>query len=86
MHLKTIEQINEEYEIESIDILKLDCEGSEYEILGKTNIIDKYNPKHILLEYHFGLKDIPHILKTKNYNFKIDKKADNVGLIYASRA
>ena len=48
----TLERIFEKNRLEQCDLLKLDCEGSEFKILYSTpkNIFSKIN--HIFLEYH----------------------------------
>lgn len=46
----TIEEIMSECQIERIDVLKLDCEGSEFSILGETTSLEKVSL--ILGEYH----------------------------------
>ena len=46
----TLEQLLEELELDHIDILKLDCEGSEYSILGHTSSLGRI--RYIVGEYH----------------------------------
>ncbi len=46
----TLEDILQRFQIDHIDVLKLDCEGSEYSILGKTPSLTRVH--HILGEYH----------------------------------
>jgi FkbM family methyltransferase len=46
----TLEQLIEEHALERIDVLKLDCEGSEFSILGGTTSLDRIGL--IVGEYH----------------------------------
>jgi FkbM family methyltransferase len=50
-------------------VLKLDCEGGEYEIIKDTpeSILKRFKILHI--EYHYGYKDL--IAKLKNAGFKV---------------
>ena len=88
------------YEIESIkldefmdknnieyDILKMDCEGCEYEIILNTDL-SKF--KDILVEYHGKIANKPHKIlleKLKNENFNTDvyslDKIEDLGIIHA---
>jgi FkbM family methyltransferase len=46
----TLERIYDDFKIDRIDILKLDCEGSEFSILGNTTSLDRI--EMIVGEYH----------------------------------
>jgi FkbM family methyltransferase len=46
----TLEQLMQEHDISHIDVLKLDCEGSEFSILGKTTSLERIGL--VLGEYH----------------------------------
>ncbi len=46
----TLEAILRAYDLDRIDVLKLDCEGSEFSILGNTSSLDRIGV--ILGEYH----------------------------------
>lgn len=70
----TIEDLN----LEKIDLLKLDCEGSELSILEQTTSLDKLNT--IVGEYH-GKERFINIINNRfsGWNFKILKDG-NLGL------
>jgi FkbM family methyltransferase len=53
----TLEQIMDEYNLDRIDLLKLDCEGAEYDILynAPTHLFDKIGM--MTMEVHNG--DVP---------------------------
>ena len=48
----TIEQIMERLEVDHIDVLKLDCEGSEFSILRNSPAVRDGRVRFILGEYH----------------------------------
>lgn len=66
-------------------ILKLDCEGAEYDIIEKLSeccVLNKF--KIIMLEWHYkGSKNLEKILVQNNFNFFSFKKSEQMGLIYA---
>ena len=45
-----MEQLLQEHGLDHIDVLKLDCEGSEFSILGQTTLLDRIGV--IVGEYH----------------------------------
>ena len=67
-----------------IDVVKLDCEGSEYGILHSNNLF-ALNPSLFLIEYHLGPQDLPNLLRKNGYKTVIKEKTKNVGLIYAEK-
>ena len=79
----TLEDIFVDNSLDKIDLLKLDCEGAEYEIFY--NLPDQYFPKikEIRMEFH-GLekgKELRAFLETKG--FKINKfKKGNLWAVY----
>mgnify|MGYP003341543715 CR=1 FL=1 len=67
----------------SIDILKMDCEGSEYNILTE-EFLNKIRPKEVMMEYHLGPSPLIKVFKKCGYKINlISKHGDNVGLIFA---
>jgi len=71
--LLTIEQIFKEYNVDSQSILKMDCEGCEYDIIKSTSkeILKKFT--HIQIEYHFGYIDLKKKLEGCGFNVTIIK-------------
>jgi FkbM family methyltransferase len=53
----TLEQVFEEQSITSVDLLKMDIEGSEYEVLFSTPARVLRRIRHICLEYHPDVPD-----------------------------
>lgn len=76
--------------IETCDLLKLDCEGAEYDILLNTppEVLNKI--KRIVMEYHDGIVKYDHnilveFLKAKGFSVRIQKNFayDNLGYLCA---
>ena len=59
--IKSFKDILQEYNIDKIDFLKIDCEGGEYDILTEENLdFIKRNVRHIAVEMHIDAhKDAP---------------------------
>jgi FkbM family methyltransferase len=53
----TLDQLFKEHEIDTCGLLKLDCEGSEYEIVLNASRDTLSKIRHIAMEYHVGLTD-----------------------------
>jgi FkbM family methyltransferase len=53
----TLDEIFETNKIEVCDLLKLDCEGSEYDIISATSLATLRKIRNIALEYHCGRLD-----------------------------
>jgi len=51
----TLDQAFEEYGITNCKVLKLDCEGAEYEVLRGTSVLEKID--HIVMELHISTND-----------------------------
>ena len=77
-------------------ILKIDCEGCEYGVLLKTPISDLRKFERIIIEYHYGYKNLKRQLNVAGFKVTktwpertIDMDAENrnmlLGLIYAER-
>lgn len=88
----TLSDIFEINKVKKCDVLKLDCEGEEYNIL--LNAPDKILSKIVIIraEYHDGLtkythEDLVRVLKNINFEVKIKKSYSfptfNLGFLYA---
>lgn len=71
--LLTLEQIFQDYNVASQSILKMDCEGCEYDIIKSTpeKILKKFS--HIQIEYHSGYFDLEKKLENCGFNVTITK-------------
>ncbi|MGC8615414.1 MAG: FkbM family methyltransferase, partial [Thermoprotei archaeon] len=73
-----------EYGIDKVSLLKMDCEGCEYEVIRTTptNILERIDS--IILEYHDGPKDLPSLLSRAG--FTVDSSyTEPLGLLRAWR-
>lgn len=71
--LLTLEQILDKYEVPSQSILKMDCEGCEYDTIKSSSkeILGRFS--HIQIEYHFGYKDLKEKLEKCGFKVFVDK-------------
>ena len=78
--------------VETIDYLKVDCEGAEYDIFG--SIPDNYlknNIRKVAIEFHHKLSDIKvqdliERLKRNGFNIElVYEENSNIGLIYGKK-
>lgn len=81
IHATTIPDVMREHRLERIDLLKLDCEGAEYEILFSLpdNTLKKI--RQITMEYHDAINEHrhPELLEfLKNKGFKVWKRGENI--------
>ena len=70
----SIEALLSDYHLDRIDLLKLDCEGCEYNVLESLSDITFAAISRIVLEYHDGLKFIPNLLFSKGFITEYEKK------------
>ena len=91
VQVTSVKEIVKKYKIESIDLLKLDCEGAEYEIILElpTTILNKI--KRISMEVHkidnFDIDDIEKFLTKNNFQVKreylLSESPTNWPMLYA---
>ncbi len=74
-----IKMFNTEYDGSKGDVLKMDCEGCEYSLLGTLK-----NFKEVVLEYHSGHDAVSKVLKGK-YRIEIKEKDNEEGVLYARK-
>jgi FkbM family methyltransferase len=90
IHFYTLEELINKYNINSPAVLKIDCEGCEYDIIfsnGRT-MLDKFS--HIQVEYHHGFRDLKKHLVDANFAVShTNPKYENgmeIGWIYATKS
>jgi len=77
--------------IEHCNLLKIDCEGAEYEIIESVPEHFFENIDKIIIEYHFAkdnqelLEKLIKKLKTASYSLTTKEMDDGMGLIYACK-
>lgn len=81
-----------EHKISRLDLLKLDCEGSEYEILKSLKFDHWRKINSIILEYHlwqetdYSLQDLTSLLKRHSFSIISIKRINaKRGILFAKR-
>ncbi|MEM4975620.1 MAG: FkbM family methyltransferase [Sulfolobaceae archaeon] len=80
----SLQKIVNDFKISSISLLKLDCEGCEYDTLPylSDELYDKI--ESIILEYHNGPTNLANLLKSKGFSVKYDRNV-KVGFMHATK-
>jgi FkbM family methyltransferase len=68
-----------------IELLKLDCEGAEYHLLGDPRFLDHLSPGEIRMEYHRGRDGVVGALERAGYVVSLQGPPTSVGLLSAHR-
>ena len=68
-----------------VELLKLDCEGAEYHLLGDARFLAHLAPREIRMEYHRGHDGIVGPLERAGYEVKLKNPAAKVGLATARK-
>lgn len=80
----TLEVIVNDFKLEKIDFLKVDCEGGEIDLFSTLPeyLFKKLNK--IVIEYHSetGRHILEEVLKTNNFSFTTVPKENSCGMIY----
>lgn len=88
----TLAKIFSDNRIDVCDVLKLDCEGSEYEILFSSKeqliktrriIFEYHEPKYFGLSHTYNLADLIEFLKDISFQIKLLKTNHYQGIIFA---
>lgn len=83
--LVTLEQIIDEEKIHQF-VLKIDCEGCEYDIIENMSKEVFKKISDICIEYHYGYQNLVKILKQEGFKVKIKKSfATNVFNVMTSK-
>jgi len=83
----TLKELFKKFKLSSVDLLKLDVEGSEYEIL--TSGVDELKMiKRIIIEYHSNKlkEDCTKFLQEQGFKLVLAEKEESCGDIYFIRA
>jgi hypothetical protein len=81
----SLEKIILNHKISNNSILKIDCEGCEYDIILKSHkeIFKKFS--HIVIEYHDGYKNLEKKLKMFGFKTFHSRPVNRMRLIYCSK-
>jgi len=69
----TIQDIINKYEIPKSSVLKIDCEGCEYDIIENISFETISYFSNIQMEYHLGYKKLKNKLESFGYTVKVSK-------------
>ena len=69
----------------NINLLKMDCEGSEYYLLADLRFLKHLQPKEIQMEFHNGARLILKYLKQQGYRAFASSMSKKLGIIKAYR-
>mgnify|MGYP001578111990 CR=1 FL=1 len=72
-------------DIGKVDILKMNCEGCEYDLFHDGRLLDELHPEEVALEYHRGGEPIAHLLEAHGYRVDWPVRSHPKGLIFARR-
>ncbi len=89
----TLKNIFADNNLNSVDLLKMDCEGAEFETLYESDDSTLVKINRLHMEYHNDSSDLTHninhltdFLKSKNFNRVLFKPAnDSVGIAWFER-
>jgi hypothetical protein len=87
----TLDEIIKENKLEKISILKLDCEGAEYDIFENLSEGSFEKIEKICFEYHImneddsRLNNLKEKLIKKNFKLEILPTNNNLGMIFAKK-
>ncbi len=87
----TLEEIMKENQISKCNMLKIDCEGAEFEIMESLLDDELLKIDKLCLEYHlkgnslFSLDRLRNRLEKMNYNVHIKPTNDFLGMFYAKK-
>ena len=90
IHFYTLRQLINKYNIDSPAVLKIDCEGCEYDIIlsNDETMLDKFS--HIQVEYHHGFRNLKkHLIDANFVVSHTNPKYENgmeLGWIYATKS
>jgi FkbM family methyltransferase len=71
IRIYTLSSLIKEYKIEKDSVLKMDCEGCEYETIPNVRSDDLATFKQIIIEYHDGYVKLKRILEDVGFETKI---------------
>jgi len=87
----SLEKIFYDHQIEKCDLLKLDCEGAEYDIFEILSESLFYKINKIVLEYHFAdsknnlISGLVKKLENLSFHISIFQSVPSMGILYASK-
>jgi FkbM family methyltransferase len=71
VRMYTLRTLIKEFNIEKNSVLKMDCEGCEYETILHADPEDLKTFKEIIIEYHNGYRELKKLLESLGFDTKI---------------
>jgi FkbM family methyltransferase len=71
VRMYTLKSLIREFNVEENSVLKMDCEGCEYGTVLQAEPKDLKVFKEIIVEYHYGYKELKMLLENLGFNVKI---------------
>ena len=87
----TLGNVMTENQISNCNMLKMDCEGAEFEIIESLSDDELLKIEKLCLEYHLkgnnlsSLESIKNRLEKLDYNVNIKPTNDFIGMLYAKK-
>lgn len=86
INVLTIRNLLEDFNLNNNNVvLKMDCEGCEYEAIHTMSKCDFNKINEIFIEYHNGLNSLEYILNQNGYTTKVIPKGKRMGLLIGKR-
>lgn len=67
------------------DIIKMNCEGCEYELIGDTRLLRYLNPENVLVDYHHGSQPLQKVFTELGYTVEDTNPGKRRGTLFATR-
>ena len=80
----TLQTLIQKYSLPRVDLLKLDCEGCEYDVLTSLDRETWMKIRAVFLEYHDGPRNLPQLLQDNGFRVKAENNK-HLGYIRAYR-
>ena len=81
----SLEDLMKLYHLHTIDLLKLDCEGAEYNIINSLSSETFDKIKEIILEFHSGEQNLCVILARNGFKIRLEGDRNGRGYVYARK-
>ncbi len=67
------------------DIVKMNCEGCEYDLIGSAQMLRYLNPASVLVDYHYGSEPLRKVFAELGYTVEDTNPGEERGSLFATR-
>ncbi len=67
------------------DIVKMNCEGCEYELIGNARLLHHLSPESVLVDYHHGSQPLQKVFAELGYTVEDTNPGEERGTLFATR-